>query len=69
MEYHDKHCPARESKHNDCICLIIEMARAEGYEAAMRETSWECGDCGNTYDYTVTECPNRILDEIAVAKR
>lgn len=68
MIEHDSLCPAQKSKAK-CVCDIIEKARLQGFEAGISESSWLCGDCGNTYDYTVVECPNKILDEIGAAKR
>lgn len=35
-----------------------------GYNQAIRDMAWTCGDCGNTYDSQVDECPNELLDEI-----
>lgn len=46
-----------------------DLGHSEGYEAAYREMSWNCLDCGNTYGPDVHECPNRGLDEIAVTNR
>lgn len=42
-----------------------------GYAAAFRyreDTTWVCGDCNNTYGSDVQQCPNRILDSLALTK-
>jgi hypothetical protein len=39
---------------------------ATGYYDAIAEQSWDCGDCGNTYDTSVECCPNKHLDEAIV---
>ena len=28
---------------------------------------WQCGDCGNYYEYSITSCPNTALDKLLVA--
>lgn len=66
---HDSLCLTKSNAKAKCVCSIIETARLQGYESGIREMAWECGDCGNQYDYTVERCPNAILDELAVAKR
>lgn len=35
----------------------------------VEDITWSCADCGNRYLYTVTECPNRLLDEWIAAER
>jgi len=37
-----------------------------GYYDAIAEQSWDCGDCGNTYDISVQYCPNKYLDQAIV---
>ena len=32
-------------------------------EVDTEDITWECGDCGNTYDFGVQACPNNILDK------
>lgn len=32
------------------------------------EVTWTCGDCGNRYDYGVTTCPNKRLDNWMLKK-
>jgi hypothetical protein len=34
-----------------------------GYYDAVAEMSWQCGDCGNRYDRSVMNCPNKFLDK------
>lgn len=34
----------------------------KGYVAALIDSGWVCGDCGNTYDAGVKSCPNNMLD-------
>jgi hypothetical protein len=34
-----------------------------GYVTGLRDAGWVCADCGNTYEATVDECPNRMLDQ------
>lgn len=51
-------------------------AHSEGYDAgykngyldAILEKTWECGDCGNTYESSVQNCPNTQLDKAHVGK-
>jgi len=31
-------------------------------EVDIDDITWQCGDCGNTYDLAVQYCPNNILD-------
>lgn len=38
-----------------------------GYLDAVMESSWECADCGNTYDSSVSSCPNQYLDRAHTA--
>jgi hypothetical protein len=56
------------SKKDDREAVFQEGFEA-GYAQAMAEVSWTCDDCGNTYESTVYECPNRILDEIGARQR
>ena len=28
---------------------------------------WQCGDCGNYYEYSIRSCPNTALDQLLVA--
>lgn len=37
-----------------------------GYYDAIAEMSWQCGDCKNTYDISVKNCPNTYLDQAIV---
>ena len=30
---------------------------------AVDDVTWQCGDCGNRYEYSIEHCPNRRLDE------
>jgi hypothetical protein len=46
-----------------------DIAHAKGYVSGIRESGWQCGDCGNFYDATVDHCPNRLLDEALVGLR
>lgn len=39
---------------------------ASGHYDAIAEKTWDCGDCGNTYEETVTRCPNTRLDQAIV---
>jgi hypothetical protein len=32
-----------------------------GYYDAVYSLSWECGDCGNRYDPSITKCPNEYI--------
>lgn len=32
------------------------------------ELIWQCGDCGNTYEYSVKYCVNNLLDKLAAEK-
>jgi len=32
------------------------------------ELFWQCGDCGNTYDFGIDSCPNKLLDQLSVNK-
>ena len=32
------------------------------------ELTWQCGDCGNTYEYSVKYCVNNLLDKLIVEK-
>lgn len=32
------------------------------------ELTWQCGDCGNTYEYSVRYCPNNLIDKLSVTK-
>jgi len=32
------------------------------------ELIWQCGDCGNTYEYSVKYCVNNLLDKVAAEK-
>lgn len=34
-----------------------------------RPPYWNCGDCGNCYDYEVQACPNEHLDSAIVKAR
>lgn len=34
-----------------------------GYRKALDDTSWDCGDCGNRYEATVTRCPNNLIHQ------
>jgi hypothetical protein len=36
-----------------------------GYTNGYYDASWECSDCGNTYDSSVKQCPNEYLDKAA----
>jgi hypothetical protein len=27
----------------------------------LEDITWECGDCGNTYDITIHNCPNKFV--------
>jgi len=40
----------------------------EGVEVNLDELIWQCGDCGNTYEYSVKYCVNNLLDKLAVEK-
>ena len=40
-----------------------QLAFAQGRVEGVRESGWQCGDCGNFYDATVDYCPNRLLDQ------
>ena len=39
-----------------------------GYLDAVLENTWDCGDCGNTYEASVQHCPNEQLDKAHVGK-
>ena len=75
MPDHDTRCPKHltSKKKGDCICSLLSEARDEGhtlgYITAVDEFSWNCGDCGNTYGPDVDECPNALLDEMAMHRR
>lgn len=43
-----------------------DIAYAKGRVDGIRESGWQCGDCGNFYDASVDHCPNRLLDEAVV---
>lgn len=36
---------------------------ALGFVEGLIAGSWKCYDCGNTYEVSVDECPNRELDQ------
>lgn len=40
-----------------------------GYLDGLKAMSWQCGDCGNTYDNSVDRCPNVMLDQAYVNVR
>lgn len=67
---HDPLCPQSKAKKSECICRLLNDAREEGETlgriATIDELSWSCGDCGNTYGPDVDECPNALLDEMAM---
>lgn len=42
---------------------IYDSGYNNGYFDAVMEMSWQCGDCGNWYDPTVTSCPNTYLNK------
>jgi uncharacterized OB-fold protein len=44
---------------------IIAFAHgySDGYLQGILAVSWECGDCGNTYQPSVTSCPNTFIDQ------
>lgn len=46
-----------------------KVAFASGFVEGVRESGWQCGDCGNFYDATVECCPNRVLDKALVCLR
>lgn len=31
-------------------------------EVEVKDVTWQCVDCGNTYEFTVEHCPNYKLD-------
>ena len=35
----------------------------------LNECTWQCGDCGNTYEYSTLSCPNKALDKLLVSKK
>jgi hypothetical protein len=41
----------------------------EGYQKAILDMSWECFDCGNTYEPSVDACPNELLDQANASVR
>lgn len=38
-------------------------------EVELEDITWDCADCGNTYDLTVQNCPNTILNKALTVKR
>ena len=61
-KYHHKACPAWDKKRGSkkCQCDLIESMKTStrvslieaydsGYEQAILDLSWTCGDCGNVY--------------------
>ena len=45
---------------------IDEVAFFKGYVTALIKSGWVCGDCGNTYEANVKNCPNDMLDSAKV---
>lgn len=40
-----------------------ERTFVEGYLEGLLATTWQCYDCGNTYQADIDDCPNIMLDE------
>jgi hypothetical protein len=38
-----------------------------GHYDAIAEMTWKCGDCGNTYEESVRNCPNDRLDQAIIS--
>jgi len=41
----------------------VSVQYAQGYLQGLKDTTWKCFDCGNTYESSVEECPNLLIDE------
>lgn len=41
----------------------MSLEYAKGYLKGIEDSSWNCIDCGNAYESSVEECPNRLMDE------
>lgn len=46
-----------------------KVAYAQGYLDGLKEGGWSCYDCGNVYESSVEECPNRLIDQAVVNLR
>lgn len=68
-EYHRGYRQGQQDERETVEKKASSVAYAQGFLDALEETSWTCLDCGNTYDPSITECPNRYLDEAKVALR
>lgn len=68
LSTHDSLCPKASVEMAFCACEIIERARLSGFKAGVLETGWVCVDCGNTYESSVDECPNKNLDSIGATE-
>ena len=38
-------------------------------QVEIQDITWECGDCGNRYDYSISGCPNSLLDKLIINNR
>lgn len=74
MESSDPQCSACNGREptDHCQCMALEGVRIyeyrRGYDTAIMDLSWQCGDCLNTYGPDVEYCPNKMLDS-GVARR
>lgn len=55
-----------KDKSKDKYSTGYDKGYASGYYDAIAEQTWDCGDCGNKYEYSVKFCPNSRLDEAIV---
>lgn len=46
-----------------------KVAYAQGFVDGLRKSGWDCPDCGNWYEASVEECPNREMDEATTTLR
>lgn len=46
-----------------------KVAYAQGYLDGLKEGGWVCYDCGNVYESSVEECPNRKIDQAVATLR
>lgn len=46
-----------------------KVAYAQGYLDGLKDGGWKCYDCGNVYESSVEECPNRNIDQAQATLR